>query len=121
MLPVSGAEQLKTSAAIGERPMISHSGAYSRLVRPAPRSLSGIGGGTAIRFAAEGARVACVDRAAAAADETAAAIKGGGGEAFGFAADVTDEASCGRMVAAAVERFGGLTTVVNSAGVGPQR
>ena len=41
MLPVSGAEQLKTSGAIGERPMISHKGAYSRLVRPAPCSLSG--------------------------------------------------------------------------------
>jgi hypothetical protein len=42
MLPVSGAEQLKTSGAKpGERPMISQSGAYSRLVRPAPLSLSG--------------------------------------------------------------------------------
>src|SRR5712692_10186684 len=41
MLPVSGAEQLKTSGAMGERPMTSHRGAYSRLVRPAPRSLSG--------------------------------------------------------------------------------
>src|SRR4026209_1473802 len=41
MLPVSGAEQLNTSGAIGERPMTSQSGAYSRLVRPAPRSLSG--------------------------------------------------------------------------------
>ena len=34
MLPVSGALQLKTSGAIGERPMISHRGAYSRLVSP---------------------------------------------------------------------------------------
>ena len=41
MLPVSGAEQLNASGAIGERPMISQSGAYSRLVSPAPRSLSG--------------------------------------------------------------------------------
>src|SRR5712692_5844278 len=41
MLPVSGAEQLNTSGAMGERPMISHSGAYSKLVRPAPCSLSG--------------------------------------------------------------------------------
>ena len=42
MLPVSGAEQLKTSGANGgARPMISQSGAYSRLVRPAPYSLSG--------------------------------------------------------------------------------
>ena len=42
MLPVSGAEQLKTSGAKpGTRPMISQSGAYSRLVSPAPYSLSG--------------------------------------------------------------------------------
>ena len=41
MLPVSGAEQLKTSGAMGERPMISQSGAYSMLVSPAPSSLSG--------------------------------------------------------------------------------
>jgi len=36
MFPVSGAEQLKTSGAHKTRPMISHRGAYSRLVRPAP-------------------------------------------------------------------------------------
>ena len=41
MLPVSGAEQLKISAPIGERPIISHRGAYSILVNPAPKSLSG--------------------------------------------------------------------------------
>src|SRR5207247_596408 len=41
MLPVSGAEQLKTSGARGERPMISHRGAYSRFVSPAPYSGSG--------------------------------------------------------------------------------
>ena len=36
MLPVSGAEQLKTSLAQSTRPMISASGAYSWLLRPAP-------------------------------------------------------------------------------------
>src|ERR1700756_4489773 len=41
ILPVSGAEQLKTSGAIALRPIISHSGAYSRFVSPAPCSLSG--------------------------------------------------------------------------------
>src|SRR6266850_571740 len=41
MLPVSCAEQLNTSGAMVEPPMISQSCAYSRLVRPAPRSLSG--------------------------------------------------------------------------------
>ena len=40
MLPVSGALQLKTSGARCERPMISHKGAYSRLVEAA-----GLGGG----------------------------------------------------------------------------
>src|SRR6202007_1238858 len=41
MLPVSGAEQLNTSGAQITRPITSHSGAYSRLVRPAPSSDSG--------------------------------------------------------------------------------
>ena len=41
MFPVSGAEQLNTSGAMGDRPIISQSGAYSRLVSPAPCSLSG--------------------------------------------------------------------------------
>ena len=37
----SGALQLNTSGAQCTRPMISHSGAYSRFVRPAPRSEAG--------------------------------------------------------------------------------
>src|SRR5699024_5224231 len=41
ILPVSGALQLNTSGAIKERPMISQSGAYSKLVKPAPYSESG--------------------------------------------------------------------------------
>ena len=40
MLPVSGAEQLKISEAQWTRPMISASGAYSRLVRRVPGSPS---------------------------------------------------------------------------------
>jgi hypothetical protein len=38
MLPVSGAEQLNVSGAITDRPMISQSGAYSRLPSPDPYS-----------------------------------------------------------------------------------
>jgi hypothetical protein len=41
MLPVSGGEQLKTSGAMMLRPIVSQRGAYSRLVSPAPCSLSG--------------------------------------------------------------------------------
>ncbi len=40
MLPVSGAEQLKTSDAQNTRPMISASGAYSRLASRVPGSSS---------------------------------------------------------------------------------
>ena len=37
MLPVSGAEQFNASGPMIERPASSISGAYSRLVRPAPQ------------------------------------------------------------------------------------
>ena len=41
IFPVSGAEQLNTSDDHPTRPIISASGAYSRLVKPAPYSSSG--------------------------------------------------------------------------------
>ena len=41
MLPVSGAWQLNAAGAIGLRPISSHSGAYSRLLTPAPYRSSG--------------------------------------------------------------------------------
>ena len=41
MFPVSGAEQLQASDAIGLRPMISASGAYSALLKPGPHCGSG--------------------------------------------------------------------------------
>lgn len=82
---------------------------------------SGIGRATALRLAAEGARVACVDAAGDGAGQTAQAISAAGGEAIALAADVTDEAACGRVVADTLARFGQLTTLVNSAGVRPER
>ncbi len=41
MLPVSGAEQFVASCDSGDAPISSHSGAYSRVVSPAPSSSSG--------------------------------------------------------------------------------
>jgi NAD(P)-dependent dehydrogenase (short-subunit alcohol dehydrogenase family) len=82
---------------------------------------SGIGRATALRFGAEGAQVVCADAAAEAAAETARAIMALGGEAISAAADVTDEAACARIVEQTLARFGRLTTVVNSAGVRPER
>jgi len=82
---------------------------------------SGIGQATAIRLAREGARVTCTDTNAVAAAETARTIGAKGGEAIALTVDVTDEAACAHMVAETLARFGRLTTLVNSAGVRPER
>lgn len=82
---------------------------------------SGLGRATALRFAAEGAKLACVDVAEDAAAQTAQAIEAQGGAAIALRVDVTDEAACARMVQAALARFGALTTLVNSAGVRAER
>ena len=78
---------------------------------------SGLGRATALRLAAEGARVTCVDRAGDHAEATAKAIAAAGGESLALQADVTDDGACARMVEATLARFGVLTTLVSSAGV----
>src|SRR2546429_8252079 len=78
---------------------------------------SGIGRATALRLAAEGARVACADSNQDAAAETATRIADAGGDALALVADVTDEGACARLVEAALSRFGRLAALVNSAGV----
>ena len=80
----------------------------------------GVGTGKAIAllFASEGARVALVDLDAGRAEETRAQIADGGGEAFVVAGDVTDPASCERIVAEALTRFGSLDALINNVGLG---
>ncbi len=82
---------------------------------------SGIGRATALRLAAEGARVACADLMADRARETAKAIEAKGGQALALTADVTAEAACARMVEETLARWDRLTTLVNSAGIRPER
>jgi NAD(P)-dependent dehydrogenase (short-subunit alcohol dehydrogenase family) len=79
----------------------------------------GLGNGkaTAILFAREGARVLCVDVAKERAEETVGLIAGEGGEAEPFVADVTRVEDCRQMVAAAVERWGGLDVLHNNVGI----
>jgi NAD(P)-dependent dehydrogenase (short-subunit alcohol dehydrogenase family) len=78
---------------------------------------SGIGRAAALRFARAGASVLAVGRDDSALTGVASEIASEGGQAAVLRADVTDATAPDRIVAAALERFGGLTTVVNAAGI----
>jgi NAD(P)-dependent dehydrogenase (short-subunit alcohol dehydrogenase family) len=75
----------------------------------------GLGRATALAFAREGAQVALVARSADRLDEVAAEITASGGHAISVPASVTKPEDCERVVAAAIDAFGGLDCVVNSA------
>lgn len=77
---------------------------------------SGMGRAGAIRFAAEGASVAVVDRDAQAAEAVVADILQAGGQGFAIVGDLTDDAFCKELVARTADRFGGLDYVWNHAG-----
>ena len=81
-------------------------------------STAGIGKAIAIRFAAEGAAVVVTGRDADRAEAVVDAIVATGGTAYAVLADLGDEGECARLVAAAVERLGGLTVLVNNAVAG---
>src|SRR5256886_17198763 len=75
----------------------------------------GNGKATAVTFAREGAQVFCVDRNAAAAEETVNIIKSEGNKASSFTADVSRAADVEAMVAACLkadDRIDGLDTNV---------
>ena len=80
----------------------------------------GIGNGraAAILLARAGARVFVVDRDLALAQRTVEMIEAEDGEAAAHAADLTDEAQCEAMVAAALARFGRLDVLDNNVGIG---
>jgi NAD(P)-dependent dehydrogenase (short-subunit alcohol dehydrogenase family) len=78
---------------------------------------SGIGRATALRFAKAGASVAAVGRDGRALAAVAADVERNGGRAIVHVADVTSKTAPREIVAAAVAAFGGLTTVVNAAGI----
>ena len=78
---------------------------------------SGIGSATAIRFAAEGARVIASDIREASAAETVSQIGEAGGEATATGGDVVSSADAQAMVRAAIDAYGKLDVLVNSAGV----
>jgi NAD(P)-dependent dehydrogenase (short-subunit alcohol dehydrogenase family) len=78
-------------------------------------STRGIGRSMAQHFATEGAKVAVTGRTVAKGEKVVDLITQAGGEAAFFPLDVTDEQSVANTISAVVDRFGGLTTLVNNA------
>lgn len=78
---------------------------------------SGVGKATALRLAADGAKVACLDLAVEAAEATAEEIRAAGGTAAAFAVNVADVDSVRAAVAAAEAELGHVKVLANVAGV----
>lgn len=81
-----------------------------------PGETMGNGRAIALRFAAEGAEVLCVDRDAKRAEAVAAEIKAGGGTAYALAANIVEEAEA--IVGAALGHWGRIDILVNNVGIG---
>lgn len=79
----------------------------------------GIGKGIARVFARAGANVVVTGRTAAGGEETVRDLAGLAGTVSFVHGDVTDNADCERVVAAAVERNGGLDVLCANAGIFP--
>ncbi|NSW76882.1 MAG: glucose 1-dehydrogenase [Candidatus Atribacteria bacterium] len=78
---------------------------------------SGIGKGIAIRFAEEGAHVACCDLNEEGVRVTAQEIEKLGRESLGIKVDVTKSRDVAEMAKVVFERWGRIDILVNSAGI----
>jgi 3-oxoacyl-[acyl-carrier protein] reductase len=78
---------------------------------------SGIGRATALRLAADGAILGCLDRDATGADAVAGTIREGGGRTTSFGIDVTDADGVHQAISDWVEEVGAIGVLVNNAGV----
>ena len=83
-----------------------------------PGDTIGNGRATAIRFAQEGATVACVDVNAASAAETLALIEREGGSGVVVEADVTRESACEAAIGACENALGHIDILHNNIGIG---
>src|SRR5260370_6222886 len=78
----------------------------------------GSGKCTAVTFAREGARVFCVDRKRAAAEETVGLIAKEGGEAAAFECDASNNGQVKAMVDSCVAKWGRVDVLDNNVGIG---
>jgi NAD(P)-dependent dehydrogenase (short-subunit alcohol dehydrogenase family) len=85
--------------------------------------ITGAGGGmgrkAATMFAAEGARIVCVDVSEEMAESAAEDVRNAGGEATSVAADVSNEDEARRMVDHTLTTFGRVDVLYNNAGIMP--
>src|SRR6476659_4540667 len=82
---------------------------------------SGIGRATALIFAREGANVVCADINEANVKETAAQVNAKGSQALAVKVDVTRRAEVDDMVKRALDAFGSIQFLFNSAGAAIRR
>src|SRR4051812_25768840 len=82
---------------------------------------SGIGAASALRLAAECARVAVIDVHQDAAERTVADIVSRGGTAMAFGADVRDSDALKSIADQVVGKFGAISIVFTAAGVSGAR
>jgi NAD(P)-dependent dehydrogenase (short-subunit alcohol dehydrogenase family) len=78
---------------------------------------SGIGRASAIRIAAEGGRVACVDLNEAGLAETVNLIEQDGGESTPFTCDISDEGQVQATIDGVVAKYERLNALCNIAGI----
>lgn len=78
---------------------------------------SGIGRATALLLAESGAKVVVADLVPERTDAVVAEIVASGGTAVGASGSVSDQAVVDRIVATAVEQWGGVDVLVNNAGI----
>jgi 3-oxoacyl-[acyl-carrier protein] reductase len=81
-------------------------------------STRGIGRAIAEALAGAGCNVVVSSRHQDASARTAGEIAASGAQVLGLACDVSSSEACATLVAATVERFGGLDILVNNAGIG---
>ncbi|MFC7421028.1 3-oxoacyl-ACP reductase FabG [Iodobacter arcticus] len=80
-------------------------------------SASGIGQATAIKFAAEGAKVVVCDVNQSGIDAVVSSLVQSGAVAVGHVVDVTNKTQIAEMVAAVKAQFGRIDVLVNNAGI----
>ena len=78
----------------------------------------GVGRALSLCFAREGASIICAARSTDLLHETATMVEKAGGRALPITCDAAKEDDVNRMIAAGVQAFGKITTLINNAGDG---